>query len=173
MCVSHGLKTWWFNTWWFNTLVGVKQPVIIRSLQKGNWRAVVCSGILGFKECKKKKKRKTGKTNICWCCQSCLPCHFFTAVIYSWTDLDSTDPGFTYCYIPKYTQRQKGPYISVPTLRMAWNPMYSCFMPNQIWSEHWNYLFVTNNKTICLSFSHPCAWYHRDCKMGEMYWNGL
>lgn len=166
-CVSHGLETWWFNTWWLNTPethhVRVKQSVIIRSLQKGNWRASVCSRILGYKEWNKKKP---ANTNICWCCQLCLPCNFFTAVIYSWTDLDSTGPGFTYSCIPKYTQNQKALYISVSSLRMDWNPAYSCFMPQPdlIWTLE---LFICDhNKTIFLSFSHPCAWHHGDYKMG-------
>lgn len=46
-----------------------------------------------------------------------------------------------------------------------------CAQPNLILTLE---LFICdNNKTICLSFSHPCAWHHGDNKMGKMYLNSL
>lgn len=103
------------------------------------------------------------------CSQSCLACNFFTAVIYSRNDLDSTVPRVTYSYIPKQTQ--KAAYISVAGPHRGPALLMFCAQPDLILTLE---LFICdNNKTICLSFSHPCAWHHGDNKMGKMYLNSL
>lgn len=97
-CVSHGLKTWWFSTYRMHH-VGLKQLASHNEITSGG-KPKGC-GVFKKIRIQGVKNIQRGRRNIWWCSQSCLACHFFTAVIYSRNDLDSTVPRVTYSYIPK------------------------------------------------------------------------